>query len=79
MSLSMYLRAARSLVTRSSKNEILVPFSLIIVESILDLDFHHRIEETHIFPVLAKRMPAFAKNDQHIRSHRDIHKGTHII
>jgi hemerythrin-like domain-containing protein len=40
-----------------------------------DLDFHHRIEEAHIFPLLAKRMPTFAKNERHIRSHREIHKG----
>jgi len=42
------------------------------------LNFHHSLEERHIFPVLAKRMPAFsetAEDGRHIRSHRAIHKG----
>jgi len=39
------------------------------------LETHHAIEERFIFPVLAKRMPAFADNDQHRTSHEGIHKG----
>ncbi len=27
------------------------------------------------FPILAKRMPAFADDEQHKKSHEDIHKG----
>jgi hypothetical protein len=36
---------------------------------------HHSIEEAQIFPILAKRMPEFANNSQHIASHRGIHDG----
>ncbi|TFK54444.1 hypothetical protein OE88DRAFT_1733101 [Heliocybe sulcata] len=42
------------------------------------LNFHHSLEERHIFPVLAKRMSVFsetAEDPRHIRSHRAIHKG----
>ena len=34
---------------------------------------HHSIEERHIFPVLAKRIPAF--KEEHIESHKGIHDG----
>ncbi|GAA5989129.1 hypothetical protein JCM10908_001171 [Rhodotorula pacifica] len=37
------------------------------------LGFHHGIEEQHIFPVLAKRMPQF--RDDHQEEHDAIHKG----
>ncbi|POY74406.1 hypothetical protein BMF94_2600 [Rhodotorula taiwanensis] len=37
------------------------------------LGFHHGIEERHIFPVLAKRMPQF--RDDHQEEHDVIHKG----
>jgi hypothetical protein len=39
---------------------------------------HHTIEERHLFPILAKTMPQFSKNDgdgTHILSHRGIHDG----
>ena len=40
---------------------------------------HHTLEENHLFPILAKTMPQFAKNDHgdgaHILSHRGIHDG----
>ncbi|EIM83064.1 uncharacterized protein STEHIDRAFT_141577 [Stereum hirsutum FP-91666 SS1] len=41
------------------------------------LTIHHTIEERHIFPVLAKRMPMFAmENDGvHLESHKGIHHG----
>ncbi|EPQ57245.1 hypothetical protein GLOTRDRAFT_73898 [Gloeophyllum trabeum ATCC 11539] len=42
------------------------------------LNFHHSLEERHIFPVLAERMPEFseqAEDGRHIRSHKAIHKG----
>jgi Hemerythrin HHE cation binding domain len=46
----------------------------------LDLTMHHTIEERQLFPLLAKRMPAFSTlhdqdHGQHIESHRAIHKG----
>lgn len=44
------------------------------------LTVHHDIEETHIFPVLAKKMPEFAPGKakgaaELLRQHREIHKG----
>ncbi|GFF37083.1 hypothetical protein IFM58399_04770 [Aspergillus lentulus] len=39
------------------------------------LDFHHSIEEQHIFPVLAKRMPEFRRELALLSQHRQIHKG----
>ncbi|KAI0743520.1 hypothetical protein C8Q80DRAFT_1181703 [Daedaleopsis nitida] len=39
------------------------------------LTVHHTIEERHIFPVLAKRMPMFQDNDVHLKSHEGIHHG----
>lgn len=38
-----------------------------------NLTFHHTIEDVHIFPVLATRMPEF--RDEHPESHRLIHDG----
>ncbi|KAF7114051.1 hypothetical protein CNMCM5793_007031 [Aspergillus hiratsukae] len=39
------------------------------------LDFHHSIEEQHIFPVLAKRMPEFRRELVLLSQHKQIHKG----
>ncbi|KAF2152501.1 hypothetical protein K461DRAFT_226747 [Myriangium duriaei CBS 260.36] len=39
------------------------------------LEFHHGIEESYVFPMLAKKMPEFRKQEQLIAQHRDIHKG----
>ncbi|KAF7376191.1 Hemerythrin domain-containing protein [Mycena sanguinolenta] len=41
------------------------------------LTMHHTIEEKHIFPVLAKKMPEFSTETEegHIDSHKAIHKG----
>ena len=39
------------------------------------LDFHHSIEEQHIFPVLAKKMPEFCKELELLRQHKEIHTG----
>ncbi|KAJ7218020.1 hemerythrin/HHE cation-binding motif-containing protein, partial [Mycena pura] len=41
------------------------------------LTMHHTIEEEHIFPVLAKKMPQFSTETEegHIDSHKGIHKG----
>lgn len=36
---------------------------------------HHTIEERHIFPILAKRMPTFRNDEAHIKSHHGIHEG----
>ncbi|ODN92787.1 hypothetical protein L198_05582 [Cryptococcus wingfieldii CBS 7118] len=43
------------------------------------LDLHHRIEEAHIFPILAKKMPQFQagkrESGEHLHSHKLIHDG----
>ena len=36
---------------------------------------HHTIEEQHIFPVLAKKMPAFKKELDLLTQHKQIHLG----
>jgi hemerythrin-like domain-containing protein len=36
---------------------------------------HHGIEEAHIFPYLARRMPAFRKELELLEQHKKIHKG----
>jgi hypothetical protein len=45
---------------------------------LLDLNLHHSIEESQIFPKLAKRMPSFdhGAGGKHIESHKAIHKGS---
>ncbi|KAK4693228.1 hypothetical protein P7C71_g4132, partial [Lecanoromycetidae sp. Uapishka_2] len=39
------------------------------------LHVHHSIEEQHIFPVLAQRMPAFRRELELLTQHKEIHKG----
>ncbi|KAF2279016.1 uncharacterized protein EI97DRAFT_431235 [Westerdykella ornata] len=39
------------------------------------LTMHHNIEEQHIFPLLATRMPAFKKELSLVGQHRQIHEG----
>lgn len=39
------------------------------------LTIHHGIEEEHIFPVLARKMPAFKKELELLTQHKQIHKG----
>lgn len=39
------------------------------------LTMHHTIEERHVFPELAVRMPAFGENDHLISQHAQIHVG----
>lgn len=39
------------------------------------LTMHHTIEERHIFPVLAKKMPAFKKEMELLTQHKAIHEG----
>ena len=36
---------------------------------------HHGIEEAHVFPILAKKMPAFRKELELLTQHKQIHKG----
>jgi hypothetical protein len=46
-----------------------------MISSLIDLTMHHTIEEQHIFPVLATRMPTFGDNEAHLKSHHGIHEG----
>ncbi|PQE22223.1 Neutrophil cytosol factor 2 protein [Rutstroemia sp. NJR-2017a WRK4] len=39
------------------------------------LHTHHSIEEQHIFPVLAKKMPEFRNTAELLRQHKEIHAG----
>ena len=39
------------------------------------LTVHHTIEEKHIFPVLARKMPAFKKELELLTQHKQIHQG----
>ncbi|CAA7261621.1 unnamed protein product [Cyclocybe aegerita] len=41
------------------------------------LTMHHAIEERYVFPILTKKMPQFAKENEgaHIISHQGIHEG----
>ncbi|EDR08837.1 uncharacterized protein LACBIDRAFT_249253, partial [Laccaria bicolor S238N-H82] len=41
------------------------------------LTMHHTIEEQHLFPILAQKMPQFAKDKDgaHLSSHKGIHDG----
>ncbi|OAP62933.1 hypothetical protein AYL99_02160 [Fonsecaea erecta] len=39
------------------------------------LTIHHTIEEQHVFPELAERMPAFGPHDHLITQHEQIHVG----
>ncbi|KZF22354.1 hypothetical protein L228DRAFT_239331 [Xylona heveae TC161] len=39
------------------------------------LEMHHGIEEAHVFPRLAARMPAFKRELELVSQHREIHRG----
>ncbi|KAJ9111069.1 hypothetical protein QFC19_001267 [Naganishia cerealis] len=44
------------------------------------LEMHHQIEEKHIFPILARKMPQFKagarESGAHLKSHKQIHNGS---
>jgi hemerythrin-like domain-containing protein len=39
------------------------------------LNLHHNIEEQHFFPLLARKMPLFQKQDLLVTQHKEIHAG----
>lgn len=39
------------------------------------IEMHHGIEEQHVFPILAKKMPEFRKELNLLTQHKAIHKG----
>jgi hemerythrin-like domain-containing protein len=43
------------------------------------LTVHHTIEEQHIFPVLAKKMPVFRKELDLLQQHKQIHRGLDVL
>ncbi|KAK6438645.1 hypothetical protein LTR95_005156 [Oleoguttula sp. CCFEE 5521] len=43
------------------------------------LTMHHTIEEQHIFPVLAKKMPKFRKELELLTQHKQIHAGLEVF
>ncbi|KUJ19877.1 uncharacterized protein LY89DRAFT_580057 [Mollisia scopiformis] len=45
------------------------------LQFISHLETHHSIEEAHIFPVLARKMPEFKNKAELLRQHQEIHKG----
>lgn len=42
---------------------------------VIHLGNHHRIEESYIFPMLARKHPAFRNDAEHRASHKAIHDG----
>ncbi|KAG8527601.1 uncharacterized protein KY384_007754 [Bacidia gigantensis] len=44
-------------------------------EFVHHLEMHHSIEERHIFPLLAQRMPVFQREMELLEQHKRIHKG----
>ncbi|KAF2873740.1 hypothetical protein BDV95DRAFT_488812 [Massariosphaeria phaeospora] len=50
-------------------------FLAVCEQMIHGLTMHHTIEERHIFPVLAKKMPAFKKELELLTQHKQIHEG----
>ncbi|OCH92287.1 hypothetical protein OBBRIDRAFT_791398 [Obba rivulosa] len=59
----------------SSRGMSLRIFLSRVQQLIRSLTVHHTIEEQYIFPVLAKRMPAFGSDEAHLKSHEGIHHG----
>lgn len=43
------------------------------------LTVHHTIEEQHIFPILAKKMPKFKKELELLTQHKQIHEGLEVF
>lgn len=43
------------------------------------LHLHHTIEEQHIFPVLARKMPAFRQELELLIQHKQIHEGLDVF
>jgi hemerythrin-like domain-containing protein len=44
-----------------------------IADFCMHLDFHHRIEEAHWFPLLATRLPQFSRSGVHVAEHAVMH------
>ncbi|TEY18009.1 hypothetical protein BOTCAL_2094g00010 [Botryotinia calthae] len=64
------------------RNLSLRQFLQIGLSFISHLEAHHGIEEHHIFPVLARKMPEFAAGNnaaELLRQHREIHKGMDVM
>lgn len=54
------------------------------LQFISQLEMHHGIEEQHIFPILARKMPEFKQGKGNgaaelLRQHKEIHKGMELL
>ncbi|KAK6335471.1 hypothetical protein TWF696_002245 [Orbilia brochopaga] len=69
--------------TSRPKNQTLRQFLSLAQAFCRMLETHHNIEETYVFPILARKMPAFQKNNKEhgemIKQHRQIHKGLDVF
>ncbi|KAF3918460.1 hypothetical protein ABW21_db0203293 [Orbilia brochopaga] len=69
--------------TSRPKNQTLRQFLSLALAFCRMLETHHNIEETYVFPILARKMPAFQKNNKEhgemIKQHRQIHKGLDVF
>ncbi|CAK5281531.1 unnamed protein product [Mycena citricolor] len=72
LSLSLFLQMATRLNHRKCPDPIPEVTALTRAP---DLTMHHTIEEAHIFPILATKMPQFSTETEH--AHIDSHKGIH--
>lgn len=60
---------------RRPANTSLKQFLSIASQFLSHLEAHHGIEEAHIFPVLARKMPQFQNTATLLNQHKEIHKG----
>lgn len=54
------------------------------LQFVQQLEMHHNIEETYVFPVLAKKMPEFRSGKGNgaaelLRQHKEIHRGLETL
>ncbi|RYP56425.1 hypothetical protein DL771_011906 [Monosporascus sp. 5C6A] len=54
------------------------------LQFVQQLELHHNIEETYLFPVLAKKMPEFRSGRGNgmaelLRQHKEIHRGLEVL
>ncbi|MCJ1354793.1 MAG: hypothetical protein MMC33_004783 [Icmadophila ericetorum] len=57
------------------RNVSLRQFILTGLQFCRSIEMHHGIEEQHVFPMLAKKMPEFRKELHLLTQHKAIHKG----
>jgi len=60
---------------RRPSNMSLLQFLTMGLDFCHHLEMHHSIEENHIFPLLARKMPEFRKELELLTQHKQIHAG----